>query len=69
MSAEIGYTQAVAELERILAELEGDAVDVDRLAEKVRRASFLISVCRDRIAGARFEVEQVVADLDGGTGG
>lgn len=59
-----GYAEAMAELEGILRELEGDAVDVDRLAERVSRAATLIRLCRDRIGTARLQIEQVVAELD-----
>ena len=61
---EIGYAEALAELEGILDELDGDEVDVDVLGARVRRASELLRLCRERIAGARFEVEQVVAELE-----
>ena len=61
---EISYVDALAELERILDELDGDEVDVDVLGARVRRAAKLLRLCRDRIAGARFEVEQVVAELE-----
>jgi exodeoxyribonuclease VII small subunit len=60
----LGYGDAVAELERILAELDDDDVDVDVLATRVSRASDLIRACRERIAGARLEIERVVADLE-----
>ena len=63
-ATEIGYGDALAELERILEEIEDDAVDVDVLATKVRRAAELLRVCRDRIASARIEVTQIVADLE-----
>jgi exodeoxyribonuclease VII small subunit len=59
------YADALAELESILASLEGDAVDVDVLAVKVRRAAELVRICRARLATARIEVESVVAELDG----
>ena len=61
---DLAYSEAVIELERILAELDEDAIDVDVLAARVRRAADLIRVCRDRIAGARLEIERVVADLE-----
>ena len=61
---ETSYVDALAELERILDELDGDEVDVDVLGARVRRAAELLRLCRDRIAGARFEVEQVVAELE-----
>jgi exodeoxyribonuclease VII small subunit len=61
---EIGYAEAMAELERILAELEGDHLDVDVLAERVRRASELIKLCRGRIARAQDDVAKIVTDLE-----
>lgn len=60
----VGYSTALAELEQILRELDGEDVDVDVLGDRVRRASELLRLCRDRIANARFEVEQVVSELD-----
>lgn len=67
-TAEIGYGEALAELERILDEIEDDAVDVDVLATRVRRAAELLRVCRDRITSARVEITQIVADLEPATG-
>ena len=66
---EIGYADALAELESILDELDGDEVDVDVLGARVRRAAELLRLCRDRIGSARFEVEQVVAELEAETAG
>ncbi len=60
----IGYADAMAELEQILRDLEGDDLDVDMLASRVERASFLIGLCRTRIGAARVQVERVVANLD-----
>ena len=64
MAEQLGYAEALAELESILDELDGDEVDVDVLGSRVRRAAELLRLCRERIAGARFEVEQVVAELE-----
>ena len=62
--ADIGYADALAELETILEEIEDDAVDVDVLAARVKRAAELLRVCRARITAARVEVTQIVAELD-----
>lgn len=62
-----GYAQALDELDVILRELEGSDVDVDRLADRVARATELIAVCRERIGAARVRIDEVIADLDGGT--
>lgn len=58
-----GYTEALAELESILAQLERSDVDVDVLATQVQRAAELIAYCRDRIGNARLQIEQVVSNL------
>lgn len=65
---EIGYDEALRELEAILVELEDDTVDVDVLGTRVARAAELITLCRGRIDGARMEVERIVADLEGDAG-
>ena len=61
---DIGYADALDELDTILRELEGSDVDVDRLAERVARAADLIALCRDRIGRARLRIDEVIADLD-----
>ena len=60
---EIGYGAALRELEGILDEIEDDAVDVDVLAARVKRAAELLRVCRDRITAARMEIVHIVADM------
>lgn len=65
---EVSYAAALDELEQILVELDDDQLDVDVVAERVQRAAELIRVCRARIAGARLQVERVVADLEADDG-
>ncbi len=59
-----GYAAAMAELEEILEQIEGDEVDVDALSVLVTRAVELIRFCRTRIDATRLEVETVIAALD-----
>jgi exodeoxyribonuclease VII small subunit len=63
-SEAIGYAAAIRELDAILDELEGDQLDVDVLAERVRRASLLVRTCRERIVRAQEDVDQIVTDLE-----
>jgi exodeoxyribonuclease VII small subunit len=65
----LGYAQALDELDQILRELEGTDVDVDRLADRVARATELIAVCRQRITAAKLRIDEVIADLDEGGDG
>jgi exodeoxyribonuclease VII small subunit len=62
--AEIGYADALGELDTILRELEGDDVDVDRLVDRVERAQFLIGLCRDRLSQAQMRVRDILGDDD-----
>jgi len=58
------FGEARAELEKILKEIEGDEVDVDDLAEKIRTAATLIRVCRDKLERTKVEVEKIVAEME-----
>ena len=60
----ISYADAVSELEAIAVELEQPDADVDVLADRVARAAQLITLCRERIASTRLDVERVVAGLE-----
>jgi exodeoxyribonuclease VII small subunit len=64
MTEEIRWADAIGELEAILTKLDDDALDVDVLAAQVARAAELITLCRDRIASTRLEVERIVGDID-----
>ncbi len=63
-SNDIGYADAIDELDAILAELDADEADVDQLAAKVARASALIQICRERITRAGTHVNEIVSALD-----
>jgi len=59
-----GYAEAMREVEQILSELDSNSVDVDVLAIKVERASFLITWCNERIAAAQLSIDTLVASID-----
>jgi exodeoxyribonuclease VII small subunit len=61
---EMGYAEALEELESILESLEEEDVDVDELAERVQRASMLIELCRERIGKAKLRIEEVVSAVE-----
>ena len=59
----LGYEEAMADLDRILAELEGEEGNLDQLAERVKRAGNLVRHCREKIQAAEMEVEKVLKEL------
>ena len=63
-SENISYTVAVEELETILHEIETGETDIDVLSEKVKRALFLIRLCRARLKSTDDEVRKLISGLD-----
>ncbi len=61
---EIKYKQAISELEGILSGLESEAIDVDEVSVKVKRAVELIKLCRERIAKTELEVRKIVKEFE-----
>jgi len=61
---EIGFSQAMQELEGILGRIESEEVDIDQLAEELGRAAELLELCRGRIRKAEVEVSQIVQGLE-----
>jgi exodeoxyribonuclease VII small subunit len=59
-----GFRAAMEELEAILERIEGEEVDIDRLAEELRRAAELLEICRAKIRRAEVEVTQIVQSLE-----
>jgi len=62
------FREAMDELEGILERIEGEEIDVDRLAEELRRAAALLDLCRGKIRRAEVEVTQIVQSLEGPEG-
>jgi|GEM_PF-1526315 len=58
------YREAIAELDRILNELEGEAVQVDDLALKVERAAWLITHCQTVLRGTQDQVKRTLEALE-----
>ena len=50
------YSEAIQEIEQILARLRGERIDVDSLTSQVKRATELIAQCRAQLT----DVEQAV---------
>jgi exodeoxyribonuclease VII small subunit len=63
-SENITYVAAVEELETILHEIETGETDIDVLSEKVKRALFLIRLCRARLKNTDDEVRKLIAGFE-----
>jgi len=59
-----GYKEALEEIEAIVEEIESETVDVDVLAEKVKRAASLIKLCKAKLKAADNEVRKVLKEFE-----
>jgi len=65
----ISYTEAYEELQNIVSELEQGEISVDLLSEKVKRASELIAICKQKLYATELDVKQVLKILNEEGGG
>jgi exodeoxyribonuclease VII small subunit len=61
---ELGFEEARAELEAIVAAIDHGDVDLDTLSAKVARAGALLAYCRSRITATTAQIEDLVASFD-----
>lgn len=62
--SEMTYTEAVGELEAILAHMQSDKCDIDKLSAYTRRATELLTECRKRLTTTDEELRQILAQLN-----
>lgn len=58
------YNEAVTKLRRIVADIENEELDVDLLSEKVKEATRLIKLCKEKLYKVDEDVKKVLEELD-----
>lgn len=65
MKTSLTYSTAFASLEKIVAQMESDEIQVDELAEKVRQAKELIAFCENKLRIVEKEIDQATGEKNG----
>lgn len=52
------YDAAMQELQSIVSQLQSDSVGIDDLAEKVKRASELIKLCKEKLRETEEAIQE-----------
>jgi exodeoxyribonuclease VII small subunit len=60
----ITYSKAIAEIEEITEKIENNELDVDLLAQNVKRIAELIKLCKAKLKSTEEEVEKILKDFD-----
>jgi exodeoxyribonuclease VII small subunit len=59
------YDEAIAELDKILAELENNSdINMDEIAQKVKRASELLEICKKQLHVLDENLEKLLSELE-----
>ena len=64
METNLTYEQAYKELVEIAREIEQESISVDVLAQKVKRASELITLCQAKLRSTESEVNKIIAQME-----
>ena len=56
------YAQALERLEKIVAQIDSNELDIDQLADKIKEANRLIAFCTAKLTKAEAEVEKLLSD-------
>ena len=61
MSKDIKYEAAYAELQAIVRKMENDELDIDQMADQLKRAQELIKLCKDKLTKTDEEIKKILA--------
>lgn len=64
MSEKISYTEAFDELKRLIQDIEDGEISVDELSIKVKRASVLLKICKEKLTSTEEDVNQILKELE-----
>lgn len=64
MEKTLTYEAAYNELAQIARDIENESVSVDVLAQKVKRASELITFCQTKLRSTETEVNKIITQME-----
>lgn len=63
MAKKISYSEAFTELQEIVNDIENSEIDIDLLDTKIKRASELLKICKDKLYKTEESVMNVLEDI------
>lgn len=59
------YSEAVAELERIVREMQSETCGIDNLSRYTSRSLELLKICKSKLLSTDEELKKILAELEG----
>jgi exodeoxyribonuclease VII small subunit len=63
MNKELKYTEAYEELQSIVNDMEDSKISVDELDSKIKRASELLKICKDKLFKTEENVQKILDEI------
>jgi len=64
MENEIKYTEAFEELQEIVTAMEDSKISIDELDIKIKRASELLKICKDKLFKTEKNVQKILSEIN-----
>ncbi|MCX7862801.1 MAG: exodeoxyribonuclease VII small subunit [Bacteroidales bacterium] len=61
---ELSYKEAMEELQKIMALLDNDEIEVDEMSAHIKRAAELFKFCKEKLKKTKEEIDQTLKQLD-----
>ena len=58
------YKEAFDELQDIVSDIEAGEISVDELSARVKRAAFLIKICKAKLSSTEEDVNKILKELE-----
>ncbi|NEW79422.1 MAG: exodeoxyribonuclease VII small subunit [Gelidibacter sp.] len=63
MENEMKYTEAFEELQTIVSDMEDSKISIDDLDIKIKRASELLKICKDKLFKTETNVQKILNEI------
>ncbi len=61
---QLTYLDAYSKLQDILSQIENNQLDVDELSSKIKEASSLLKICKEKLFVANEETKKIIDNID-----
>ena len=61
---QLSYSESYAKLQKILSQIESNELDIDELSSKIKEASSLLKICKDKLFIANEETRKIIDSIN-----
>jgi len=61
---QLSYSEAYSKLQEILSQIESNKLDIDELSFKIKEATSLLKICKDKLFVSNEEVKKIMDNIE-----